>query len=528
MRLRSDLTNLVSITEGEFGAVYEVRDYTMKGNPTPLAYKEYKHDQAGPRGQTHAHPGAAAENAVEFRKKMASKYPSVRAEIDRFFAWPWEIVKDEKTEETTGNRNLEVCGFLMPLAPADFFWHAGRVSGRLRTLDWLATTERYWRRMEVEEVMSKVTVADRLLLMTQLAFAFAVLHKQDWVVGDFSYTNAAFALAPPRLMLFDCDDAASLSDENRHQPHTPNWWPPECEGHQGQRQQDHETDVYKLGLAIVRCLKPEDGATTTRDAGRLAGVLDVEGLDLVRRALSDAPRARPTVEEIYRHLKRVTDPMIAPPVIEYTELITPVVLRGTDGVVAWRIANADKIEILLGEDQPETVRTVTPADRADQCAFPVANSGQVTVTATNRYGGRRRVVGDVTIFEIPPISVDFTQMPRLDIPVPPEIPFDPAEVAFPWGVPTMPDIPDARAPDVNIPEIQVSEARLPEFEDLLRALAPDGMVTPSPSAIADAVRDGVQFQVELIHAESKRFDALLRKRLADRQREGGKAENGQA
>ena len=78
--------------------------------------------------------------------------------------------------------------------------------------------------------MSTVTLTDRLLLMTQLAFAFAVLHKQGWVVGNFSWTNAAFALGPPRLMLFDCDDAASLSDQDRCQPHTPNWYPPECEG----------------------------------------------------------------------------------------------------------------------------------------------------------------------------------------------------------------------------------------------------------------------------------------------------------
>ena len=36
----------------------------------------------------------------------------------------------------------------------------------------------------------------------------------------------------------------------------------ECTGSQPQEQQDFETDVYKLGLAVIRCLKPESGATT--------------------------------------------------------------------------------------------------------------------------------------------------------------------------------------------------------------------------------------------------------------------------
>ena len=191
--------------------------------------------------------------------------------------------------------------------------------------------ESFWQRNEVEAVMSQVTLADRLLLMTQLAFAFAVLHKQDWVIGDFSFQNAAFALDPPRLLLIDCDDAASLSDQERRQPHTPQWAPPECQGSGAHRHQDHQTDVYKLGLAIVRYLRPEKGATTTFDPERLVGILDSTGLSLVRSALSEDRDARPTAREIFEYLKRFTDPMIASPVINYAELITPVVLRDAGG-----------------------------------------------------------------------------------------------------------------------------------------------------------------------------------------------------
>jgi serine/threonine protein kinase len=519
VRHRSALENQLKLVgEGHYGKVYRVLGYRMKASPdTPLAYKEYIPDPAGAPGESHSR--GMVEKTVEFWKKMASEKPLVRDEIGRYFAWPWEIVKDYKAD---GSRDLEVCGFLMPLAQEDFFWQAGRPSGRVRSLDWLASPESFWQRNEVEAVMSQVTLADRLLLMTQLAFAFAVLHRQGWVIGDFSYQNAAFALDPPRVLLIDCDDAASLSDPDRQQPHTPNWYPPECQGAGAREKQDHKTDVYKLGLAIVRYLKPEDGATTTFEPERLASILDPRDLDLIRSALSEDRKARPTAREIFEYLKRITDPMIASPVINYAELITPVVLRDADGQatgrIAWQIAKADKIDIFLGEDQPQAVRTVTPADYPGGCAFPVTESGQVTLVATNHYGERRCVVGDITVFDIPPITVNFSQMPRLDLPVPPEMPFDPAQVAFPGGVPAIPEIPDEKVPDVEIPQIQVPDGSLPEFEDLLWALTPDGVKTPSPSGIADAVRAGVQSQVQIIRAESDRFEGLLLEKVTDRMR----------
>ena len=90
--------------------------------------------------------------------------------------------------------------------------------------------------------------------------------------GDLSFTNAAFAINPPRMILLDCDGAAS-------------WRPAQQAGafagletaRGGSRRageldlQDKATDVYKLGLAILRCLNPGKGAATTKDPKRLAG-----------------------------------------------------------------------------------------------------------------------------------------------------------------------------------------------------------------------------------------------------------------
>ena len=51
--------------------------------------------------------------------------------------------------------------------------------------------------------------------------------------------------------------------------------------------QDKATDVYKLGLAILRCLNPGKGAATMRDPSRVAGKLDAG------RGRSDRARGGP-------------------------------------------------------------------------------------------------------------------------------------------------------------------------------------------------------------------------------------------
>jgi hypothetical protein len=101
---------------------------------------------------------------------------------------------------------------------------------------------------------------ERLILLTKLACAIGLLHQHDWVFGNLNFSNVAFALDPPRLMLIDCDNAAALADLRRRQPSTVFWDPPECPiiprstKWRQQELQDTVTDVYKLALAILRCL----------------------------------------------------------------------------------------------------------------------------------------------------------------------------------------------------------------------------------------------------------------------------------
>jgi hypothetical protein len=456
----------------------------MRFSSTELAYKEYKASAPNLRQR-----GETVRNSLVFRNSRSLNDLDL---LNRYFAWPCELVLDDATRE--------ICGFLMPLADAEFSWERGRVKGQLRTLDWLAAPESLCQANGVVEDMATVTATDRLFLMTQLTSAVCWLHKSGWVFGDLSFNNVTFALpAGPRqarLMIFDCDDAAALANQQRpEQPHSPNWVPPECESGQ-QLEQDFETDVYKLGLAIIRCLKPEAGALSTKDVNRLAGILDDEGIALLRRALSPNRSERPSAEDLLSYLEGVIRQLMISPKILDAELVSPLVLRGANAQIIWQIERAEEIRVFVGGDNLQNlVRQGTLVDYPDGCGFPVTQPGQVTVVAANRYGPTKRIIGNVAPFEIPPFGLDFGKLPQPKIPAGPDFtakPFPPR----PAEPPVMPDIPPAK---------QL------EFAELLGAFAPGGTII-SPGARINTVLDSSRSLLDLIHAETERFVALLRRK----------------
>ena len=402
------------VNDGRYGNVYET-GYRLRFDSAPLAYKEYKSPAAD---------GKTAHKAVVFRDVLPTNRTG-RDVLDKYFAWPREMVIDDATRR--------LCGFLMPLAGKDFFWETGTVSGNLRTLDWLAAPETNCQLAGVDQYMSEVTQTDRLFLMTELTGAVSWLHQYGWVFGDFSFANAAFAKNPVRLMIFDCDEAAELADQQRTpQPHTLHWFPPECLGIQPQRQQDQKTDVYKLALAVIRCLKPELRATTTLDVTRLTGILDAAGIAMLTRALSPTPGKRPGAQDLFQYLEGVTRPLMVPPVIAHADLVTPLVMRGANAQILWHIERAQEIQVFVG-DPPALVRRGKPADYPGGCVFPVTLPGQVTVVAENPYGKTPQVIGNVAPFEIPPLVLDLSNLSQPAIPGVPDFaakPFPPRPAAL--------------------------------------------------------------------------------------------------
>ncbi len=391
---RAALGPLDELAEGAFGKVHHAKQYHLPGDTSAIAFKEFTTKVAD--------QGRAAENAVLFRELLK---PPDQADLDRCTVWPRAVVVDGGT----------VIGLLMPLIGQEFFFEAtdqatGEKSRRLRDLQWLIATPTQLSQNGAQDVDE----TNRLVLLAQLVYDIARLHKRDWVYGDLSFKNAAFATHPPRMILLDCDGAADLHDPGREQAHSLGWEPPECGPLD---KQDKATDVYKLGLAILRCLNPGKGAATMRDPNRVAGKLDPAGAALIARSVDPDPTERPTAKELYAYLRGFVSPLTAPPEVLSARLATPMRVRGMDARVEWEIENVSEVTIRVGASPPMTVPVVTNGGPQSH-VFAARESGRVTIDAENRYGTVRVDLDELVIYEIPPFDPKdlIGTLPRLSVP----------------------------------------------------------------------------------------------------------------
>lgn len=448
---KADLGPLTPISEGGFGKVYRADGFTLPGDTTPLAYKEFTSQQAV--------QARAARAAVLFRDGLSA---ADRADLDSCCAWPRALVESE---------NGSVCGLLMMLIPPDFFCELAdtdtpnRVS-RPREMGWLIASAAQRQAAEVD--LAEVDLIERLLLLARLVYAVGRLHKHGWVFGDLSFKNAVFALDPPRVLLLDCDGAAALSDLSRHQSSTPHWAPPECSASAPPGQvrlrklQDTATDTYKLGLAILRCLTPGKGASTAKRPERLSGSgLGAEGARLVARALDDDPDARPTAKEFYACLRAVVRQRVKPPDIAWARLTVPVVLRDQAVRIEWRITNARRVTVTAGTDFTAEVEL---AGRPDGFTFRPDGSGTVQLRAANRFGTVTADLGEITVIDLPPFTVCLDGMPRPRIPPLEAVSLEPVAAALAgspaWRgltpeIPQIPVLPDVPPISLDPPTPQV-------------------------------------------------------------------------
>jgi hypothetical protein len=385
---RSQLDSLTPIAEGAFGRVYRVERFTLPGEADALAYKEFTSKEA--------RQAAAAAACVDL---WASLSRHERDVLGRYAAWPRALV-------TNGART---CGLLMPMLGDEFFYTrrnsaTGAQERSPRAMSWLIATAAL--RAKAGTDIPDIDPIDRLVLVANLSYALALLHRKGWVYGDLSFANVAFALNPPRLRLLDCDAAAPLSNAGRKQGHTPFWEPPEASAG---GLQDTATDTYKLGLAILRCLCPGVGGATTRDPARFDGELDDRGVELVTRALSDRPGDRPAAKDIYLHLTSLLSGRVAPPVILRAGIAQQFLLRGQDARLEWRVQGADALLI----EGPHGERVELDARQHPRGhSFRPGGSGPVTLTASNRFGSVIAELGAVDLYELPKLDLGRLRLPQ--------------------------------------------------------------------------------------------------------------------
>jgi len=469
---KAKLGQLTFLAKGGFGQVFWVNGFTLPGDQTPLAYKEFTAE--------HAVQARSARAAVEFREGLD---PAERAELDYYCAWPRALV-----EEAHG----VVCGLLMPLIPGEFFCRlaeadSGQMTSRPREMGWLIASAAQRREAQID--LREVDHTERLLLLAHLVYAVGRLHKHGWVFGDLSFKNAVFALDPPRVMLLDCDGAADLADTSRKQSSTPYWDPPECPirllpGQRRQQElQDSITDTYKLALAVLRCLTPGKGASTAKSPGRLGGELDAQGARLVTRALSADRASRPTAKELYAYLYSITTPRITPPEITAATLVTPILLRGLDARIEWKIAGAAHVTVSAGKNF--TAR-VDLAAHSSGYAFQPDASGPVRLEASNRFGTVTTDLGEITLYDLPPFTVTCDYLPRPQIPAVEAFSLGPVAAILagrPDARSTMPAMP--AIPSVNT--IGLVESLLPGKAAAVSWSGIDEVITQATAAIKSQI-----------------------------------------
>jgi hypothetical protein len=486
---KADLGPLTKISEGGFGVVYSVPQYRLPGDPTtPLAYKEFTKDAA--------EQARTAERSVLFRDLLQ---PGDQADLDRRAVWPRTLVEDRGS----------VAGFIMPLIPGDFFFQLTYAQTRqttteLRDLQWLNATRK---QLDANGLPADVDFIARLALLAQLVFCVARLHKQGWIFGDISFSNAAYALGPPRMILLDCDGAISVTQvAMRPAVNTFGWEPPECAK---LNIASKATDVYKLGLAILRCLSPEGAGATIKDPKHLAGQLDAAGLALITRALSPDPALRPPAKELYHYLHAALNALITPPQVLMARLLTPVRPRGTDARVEFAVRSVPTITITVGGGAPMIVPVNVPG-QPQVHAFPAQISGRVVLEAENRFDRVRLDLGELEMFDMPQFDMAGITgaLPRFSVPRMESFNADvlaPALKATPKidvpQVPRFPSMATADLPrklrDAVLPDADLAGAlRLPRIADIARL--PDfGALAGTPlRGIAESLTDAAALAAE--------------------------------
>lgn len=440
---RSRLGPMDPIAKGAEGQVYRLTSPSVAGAGQPLAFKELL------PSLTPAHRAQAVdamEHAVALRDAMD---PADRAELDRVTTWPIAIVEEKGA----------TVGTVMPLIPSDYFTTTNPPNGPSSTVvfefAYLCASDTYLKNAGIDTGTAGDPLV-RLALVAQLCYVLGLLHKHQIVYGDLSLKNIAIATDPPRVLLLDCDPAAALANTRRHQLHSPFFNPPEMSG---KKLQDLATDVYKLGLCVLRGLVKGTGVTQLKDPAALSGVLDQAGIDLIARAVSARPADRPAAKDLYHYFERVVIAKAQPPVVATAALNRTVLLRGGDVVVTWSATGAREVRI-TGPNGLAIVVSDPDAHPNGYAVRPEA-SGDIVVQAVNRHGTDAVHAGFVDLYELPSFRISDAPLPRMRVP-------DLAPVEVPSVLSALPARPVVTADSHPIPRLEA-----PDLSRVVDALRPE-------------------------------------------------------
>ncbi len=379
--------------------IYDAPRLSLPDVPGPLVYKQYKPGKAPPQGMG---------KIINLRSRLLAADPAKAGRLDASTTWPVRQVVD---------RDGTLLGLILRRIP-DSFMHnlrlpSGAVETKPREVQFLFIAPD----LAVRLGTPTPTPDERLTICRDFAATLAFLHGELSVTfGDINARNAVFRLgADPTVMFVDCD-AVRRVGEVAPQLNAPDWDPPE-----GSEVLTRATDLYKLGLFVLRCLTPDRNSSVNRDPNQARGVLDVHGLQLLTTALRGDPADRPSAEEWHRYLRRALGEALAPPTLERVDLDRTIVAAGEPLTITWSAAEATTVEA-TGPGVPGT--SVPGAAGTGTIVLHPARTGRITVTARNQLGEATVLTDPVAVFDVPSFHDLPVPMPQLDLPrlSPPHLP----------------------------------------------------------------------------------------------------------
>jgi hypothetical protein len=265
---------------GGQATVYLLPELTLPDVNGSLVFKRYRGDQVSPHG-------LRAIVGVRSRLDAADQ-----RRLDSIAAWPVRVVRDSG----------HITGVIMPLITDSFFQDrtlpTGRRSRDPREVQNLFVDPEIAGRLG----MPQLSMGERMAVCRDLAAALAFLHRNGVVFGDLNAKNELFRVRPePTVMFVDCDAVRIRgSAAVVRQLNAPDWNPPEG------AVLTQATDLYKLGLFIIRTLGPGPQASVARDPRRVFDRLDAEGRTLLTAAMGDKASTRPTAASWQAYFGRRT------------------------------------------------------------------------------------------------------------------------------------------------------------------------------------------------------------------------------
>ncbi|WP_146060400.1 hypothetical protein [Amycolatopsis sp. CA-128772] len=370
--------------------IHELPEFSLPDVPGPLVYKQYKPGKAPKHGM-----GAI----INLRSRLASE-PAKLARLDIATTWPVRQVVDD---------DGAVLGLILRRIPESFIEHVRLPSGDVG----IKPREAQFLFIPPDRALRLGTPApspaERLTVCRDFAATLAFLHGELGVAfGDVNARNAVFRLgADPTVMFVDCDAVRKVSEVAR-QLNAPDWEPPE-----GPDVLNRATDLYKLGLFVLRCLTPGPFSSVNRDPGEADAVLDAAGRTLLAAALQDDPAGRPSAGDWERYLRHALGEPLGPPTLDRVAPDRTIVAAGEPLTISWTAGEAATVEAtgagIAATSVPGTAGTGTIALRP-------ARTGRIAVTARNRLGSVTVLTEPVAVFDVPSFDDLPVLMPRLDLP----------------------------------------------------------------------------------------------------------------